>query len=118
VDVRADLARLQREGGRRHGHHSFQFVREFLGHFRAIGYQLVRLSDYERLAPFLASLQVLRDVDLLAPERMREATRESLGLHAHLEQLFAELSRRAELAATPFDKKAAAETLRIYLGAV
>ncbi len=97
---------------------SFQFVREFLGHFRAIGYQLVRLSDYERLAPFLASLQVLRDVDLLAPERMREATRESLGLHAHLEQLFAELSRRAELAATPFDKKAAAETLRIYLGAV
>jgi hypothetical protein len=97
---------------------SFQFVREFLGHFRAIGYQLVRMSDYERLDPFLASLEVLRDVDLLDPALMAVATRECVDLHAYLEQLFGQVSRRAELLSSPFDKKDAAETLRIYLGAV
>jgi len=97
---------------------SFQFVREFLGHFRAIGYQLVRMSDYERLDPFLASLEVLRDVDLLDPALMAVATRECVDLHAYLEQLFGQVSRRAELANSPFDKKDAAETLRIYLGAI
>jgi hypothetical protein len=96
---------------------SLQFVREFLGHFRAIGYQLVRLSDYERLTSFMASLEGLRDVDLLDRARMDAAAVECRELHAYLEQLFGQVSRRAELASTPFDKKDAAEALRIYLGA-
>ena len=96
---------------------SFQFVREFLVHFRAIGYQLVRLSDYERLDPFLASLENLRDVDLLDPSRLDEAVRECRALMEFLDGLFTKVSQRAEVAGRPFDRRDAAETLKIYLGA-
>ena len=96
---------------------SFHFVREFLTHFRAIGYQLVRTSDYERLEPFMKALDALRDVDLLEPERLQAIIGECEELYSFLQRLFEEISRRAELADTPFDKKAAADTLKIYLGA-
>ena len=94
----------------------FQFVRDFLGHFRAIGYQLVRSHDYGRLDPFLASLERLRDVDLLEPERMTEAVEECRAFSVFLGELFEKVSGRAELAEVPFDRGAAAETLKIHLG--
>lgn len=118
--VRAFNAKVDAVSGEKEhwaGAGSFQFVREFLGHFRAIGYQLVRLSDYERLDPFIAALEALRDVDLLDRARMQVAVGECRELHAYLEQLFGQVSRRAELAGSPFDKKDAAEALRVYLGA-
>ena len=96
---------------------SFQFVREFLGHFRAIGYQLVRASDYERLDPFLAALDSLRDVDLIDPDRMRAVLGECDAFYAYLLRLFDQIGQRAELGDRPFDRKAAAEMLKIYLGA-
>lgn len=96
---------------------SFQFVREFLVHFRAIGYQLVRLCDYGRLDPFLRSLEELRDVDLLDPARLSDAVRECRALMEFLDGLFKQVSQRAEIARSPFDKRDAAETLKIYLGA-
>ncbi len=97
--------------------HSFQFVREFLTHFRAIGYQLVRSSDYDRLDRFLATLEDLRDVDLLDPARLEQAVEECRAFFQYLEMLFVQVSRRAELRGAAFDKKAAADTLRIYLDA-
>ncbi|MEM9191012.1 MAG: hypothetical protein AAGF12_17635 [Myxococcota bacterium] len=97
---------------------SFQFVREFLLHFRAIGYQLVRVADYERLDPFLRALEQLQDVDLLEAERMKLAVEECTAFFHYLEQLFGQVTRREELADLPFDKKQAAETLKIYLGAL
>lgn len=96
---------------------SFHFVREFLGHFRAIGYQLVRSSDYDRLDPFLHSIEALRDADLLDPTRLETAVDECQSLFAYLQGLFGQISQRAELQRVPFDKKSAAETLKIYLGA-
>ena len=99
------------------GYASFQFVREFLEHFRAIGYQLLRLSDYRRLEGFMAALAGLRDVDLLDPPRLEAAVRECESFYKHLEQLFREISKRAEIADAPFDKKAAVEHLKLYLGA-
>lgn len=98
------------------GQASFQFVREFLGHFRAIGYQLVRSHDYERLDPFLAALEGLRDIDLLEPQRMQEAVDECRAFLEFLGELFEHVSGRAELSETPFDRQAAGETLKIYLG--
>ncbi|UJR82660.1 hypothetical protein [Sandaracinus amylolyticus] len=98
------------------GHGSFQFVRDFLGHFRAIGYQLVRSHDYERLDPFLTSLERLRDVDLLEPHRMAEAVEECRALSQFLGELFEKVSSRGELAGQPFDRQSAGETLKIYLG--
>jgi hypothetical protein len=98
-------------------HASFQFVREFLDHFRAIGYQLVRASDYGHLDRFLSALDSLRDVDLLDPRRLRGAVDECAAFYTFLDELFRNVSRRAELRDVPFDKKRAAEMLKIYLGA-
>ena len=96
---------------------SFRFVKEFLEHFRAIGYQLVRESDYARLDPFLRALDMLGDVDLLDPDKLAEIVDECQSLYGYLEQLFTRISQRAELQSRVFDKRSAAETLKIYLGA-
>jgi hypothetical protein len=96
---------------------SFRFVHEFLAHFRAIGYQLVRQSDYAHLDAFLSALEELRTADLLAPERLRNAIDECTGFYEYLEGLFTQISRRSELEGRTFDKREAAETLKIYLGA-
>ncbi|NOY90623.1 MAG: hypothetical protein GXP55_05380 [Deltaproteobacteria bacterium] len=95
----------------------FAFVREFLRHFRAIGYQLVRASDYEGIDRFMVALETLRDVDLLDPDRLQIVVAECEAFYAHLDALFAQVSRRQELSGHPFDKKEAAETLKLYLGA-
>lgn len=95
---------------------SFQFVRDFLGHFRAIGYQLIRSHDYGRLDPFLKALDELRDVDLVEGARIRNAIDEGAAFSEFLGELFDNVSARAELAGEPFDRQAAAEMLKIYLG--
>jgi hypothetical protein len=95
---------------------SFQFVRDFLGHFRAIGYQLVRSHDYQRLDPFLHALEELREVDLVEGARMRTAVAECTELSRFLGELFERVSARAELREVPFDRHEAAEMLKIYLG--
>jgi len=120
--VRAFLAKAKQrspnaDSDRWAGYSSFHFVREFLQHFRAIGYQLVRMSDYERLDRFLGALESLRDVDLIDPAKLRSAIAECEAFYAYLQTLFEEISKRAELADTPFDRHAAADTLKIYLGA-
>ena len=92
-------------------------MREFLQHFRAIGYQLVRAADYDGIERFMVALETLRDVDLLDPDRLQVVVTECEAFYVHLDALFAQVSRRKELAGHPFDKKEAAETLRLYLGA-
>jgi hypothetical protein len=96
---------------------SFHFVGEFLRHFRAIGYQLLRVSDYERLDEFMAALERLRDVDFLDPQDRNGAIEECTAFFEYMDRLFAQVSRRRELENVPFDKRAATETLRLYLGA-
>jgi len=96
---------------------SFHFVSEFLRHFRAIGYQLLRVSDYERLDAFLAAIESLRDVDFLDAAERNVAIEECTTFFEYMDQLFAQVSRRAELKNVPFDKRTAKETLKIYLGA-
>jgi hypothetical protein len=96
---------------------SFHFVGEFLRHFRAIGYQLLRVSDYERLDDFMAALERLRDVDFLDAEDRNAAIEECTAFFEYMDQLFGQVSRRKELQNVPFDKRAATETLRLYLGA-
>ncbi len=117
--LRAFIAKAQATDGAHDlwgGAASFQFVRDFLGHFRAIGYQLVRANDYERLDPFLAALGELRDVDLLDPARLAEAMEECRRFYTFLEELFREVSNRRELDGVSFDRKDATDTLKIYLG--
>ena len=114
--AKADTAQL--DASRWSASTNFRFVHEFLGHFRAIGYQLVRKNDYDRLQPFLHALGVLRATDLLDSGRLATASQECRRLSQYLDALFDRLNRRSELSAVPFDKRAAADTLRIYLGAL
>jgi hypothetical protein len=92
------------------------FIREFLAYFRAMGYPLLRASDYPRVTAFLAAIAGLRDADLLDPGRLARAVVEAERFHSFLSELFGAIGRRDELAAVPFDRRAAAEALRLYLG--
>jgi hypothetical protein len=93
-----------------------QFVREFMAYFRSMGYPLLRVADYPRVDAFLAAMARLEDGDLLEPSRMRVAVDEAERFHAFLQDLFVAIGKRDELAGVPFDRRAAAESLKLYLG--
>jgi hypothetical protein len=99
------------------GYSSFQFVREFLGYFRAMGYQLLRSSDYPQFDRFLAALDGLYEADFLEPARLQAAIAECEAFQQYLNATFERISQREELKKAAFDKRAAAEMLKLYLGA-
>ncbi len=92
------------------------FVREFLAYFRAMGLPLLRGADYPRVDAFVAAMDRLRDADLLDPLRLAIAVDEAEQFYVFLADLFEAIGRREELAAVPFDRRGAAEALRLYLG--
>ncbi len=94
-----------------------QFVREFLAYFRAMGYPLLRASDYPRVDAFMAAMTGLDEADLLEPGRLAHAVEEAERFHVFLTDLFDQIGRRDELAGVTFDRRAAAEALKLYLGA-
>jgi hypothetical protein len=98
------------------GPSSLQFVREFLTYFGAMGYPLLRAADYPRFDTFLAALTALEETDLLDPERLARATAEAEQFHTFLSQLFEQIGQREELQGVPFDRRGAAEALKLYLG--
>lgn len=93
-----------------------RFVREFMTYFRAMGYPLLRGVDYPRVDAFLAAMNRLRESDLLDPGRLAAAVDEAEQFHTFLVELFAGIGRRDELADVPFDRRGAAEALKLYLG--
>ena len=98
------------------GPSSLQFVREFLSYFAAMGYPLLRAADYPRFDAFLSAVNALEEVDLLDPERLERAVGEAEAFHGFLSELFEQIGQRAELEGVPFDRRAAAESLKLYLG--
>jgi hypothetical protein len=96
--------------------HGFAYVREFLSYFRAMGYPLLRSTDYPRFDAFLGALSNLEDTDLVDPSRLERAIDECMAFHGFLEELFQSISRREELNGLVFDRRAAASTLKLYLG--
>jgi len=92
------------------------FVREFMSYFRAMGYPLLRTADYPHVDTFLAAMTNLRDADLLDPAGLARAVAEAERFHAFLSALFDAISGREELVGVDFDRRAAAEALRLYLG--
>jgi hypothetical protein len=94
---------------------SYGFVRDYLGYFRAMGYPVLVLGDYQKARSLLASLAALRDTDLLDPARLDNAARECEAFYDFSIQLFERLSQK-DLAGVPFDRQAAARSLRLYLG--
>ncbi|WP_146648063.1 hypothetical protein [Labilithrix luteola] len=98
------------------GPSSLQFVREFLSYFNAMGYPLLRAADYPRFDTFIAALNALEETDLLDPERLDRAVTEAERFYTFLSDLFDQIGQRDELRGVPFDRRAAAEALRLYLG--
>jgi len=94
----------------------FAFVREFLAYFQALGYPLLRASDYPRVDAFMSAMNALGDADLLDPRKIEQAIVEAHAFHDFLNTLFDDISRRDELKAVPFDRRAAATSLKLYLG--
>jgi hypothetical protein len=96
--------------------HGFQYVREFLAYFRAMGYPLLRAADYPRIDLFMAAMTRLEDTDLVDPARLEDAIDECVAFHGFLTRLFDDISKRDDLAGVPFDRRAAAAALKLYLG--
>jgi hypothetical protein len=96
--------------------YNFYYVREFLAYFRAMGYPLLRASDYPRFDAFLGAMAGLEDTDLVDPGRLEAAIDECVAFHGFLTQLFENISKRDELAGVSFNRRAAAAALRLYLG--
>jgi len=96
--------------------HNFQYVREFLAYFRAMGYPLLRVADYPRFDAFISAMSQLEDTDLVDPARLERAIDECMAFHGYLQQLFQDISRRDALEHVPFDRRGAAAALRLYLG--
>jgi len=61
-------------------------------------------------------MTALQDTDLVDPERLNNAVDECSAFQMFLEQLFDEISKRAVLQGTTFDRRTAAAALRLYLG--
>ncbi len=98
------------------GPSSLQFVREFLSYFGAMGYPLLRAADYPRFDAFNGALMALEETDLLDPQRLERAVAEAEQFYLFLSQLFEQIGQRQELEGVPFDRRAAAESLKLYLG--
>lgn len=96
--------------------HKFQYIREFLAYFRAMGYPLLRAADYPRFDAFITAIERLQDTDLLDPSRLENATDECMAFHGYLRQLFDDISRREVLDGVVFDRRGAAAALKLYLG--
>ena len=94
----------------------FQYVREFLAYFRAMGYPLLRAADYPRIDLFMAAMARLEDTDLVDPARLEDAIDECVAFHGFLTRLFEDISKRDELVGVAFDRRAAASVLKLYLG--
>ncbi len=98
------------------GTSSLQFVREFLAYFRSMGYPLLRAADYPRFDAFMSAMSSLEESDLVDPGRLAAATVECDQFFGFLTALFDSIGKRDELAGVAFDRRAAAESLRLYLG--
>jgi hypothetical protein len=83
-------------------------LRRFLSYFRDVSYQLLRYGDYE---PFDRFISILAEVDVAEIGKVRQQrARRQLAADFQafgevLNRIFGAVSRREELAGTPFDEK-------------
>jgi hypothetical protein len=94
---------------------NFRFVREFVGYFRSMGYQLLRYSDYEAFDKFMDLVDRLREGDVLEVQRISNVIKSCEDFMSFLDQTFEAVGQREELVGVPFDKREAARTLKLFL---
>lgn len=97
------------------GKNTFQFVREFVTYFRSMGYQLLRWADYEQFDRFLGLVDRLQEGDVLEVQRVEHVVAACRDFQTFLATTFDAVSDRQELRDKPFNRKEAAETLKLFL---
>jgi hypothetical protein len=108
------------EGTRGMGDHwssanTFGFVKELVRYFRAMGYPLLRYSDYAGFDEFMNLVDRLREGDVLEVLRLSKVVEACRAFSTQLDQTFEAISRREELVGVPFDRKEAVRTLKLLL---
>ncbi len=93
------------------------FVGDFLGYFRALGASLAQETEYPEAERLTQAVMALRGADWIDTQRLDAAVAESEAFAAHLRDVVERTGARDELRGVAFDKAAAAETLRMHLGA-
>jgi hypothetical protein len=117
--VRAVAQKVRAAAGREElwtGSSRLGFVGEFLVYFRAMGYPLLRASDYPRVETFVGAMTALAGDELVDPARLETALSECEHFFEFLSDLFDKIGHRSELQGASFDRRSAAESLRLYLG--
>jgi hypothetical protein len=76
----------------------------------------LRSSDYPHFDRFLSAIEGLQEADFLEPMRLNAAISECEAFQKYLNETFERISQRQDLKGRAFDKRAAAETLKLYLG--
>ena len=94
---------------------TFRFVREFVGYFRSMGYQLLRYSDYAEFDKFMQLVDRLREGDVLEVQRVSNVIAACEDFMSYLDRTFEAVSQREELKDCPFDRREAARTLKLFL---
>lgn len=97
------------------GINTFGFVKELVRYFRAMGYPLLRYSDYAGFEEFMNLVDRLREGDVLEVQRLSKVVDSCRSFSAQLDQTFEAISRREELSGVPFDRKEAVRTLKLLL---
>ena len=97
------------------GMSTFRFVREFVGYFRSMGYQLLRYSDYAEFDKFMQLVDRLREGDVLEVQRVSNVIAACEDFMSYLDRTFEAVSQREELKDCPFDRREAARTLKLFL---
>jgi hypothetical protein len=91
------------------------FAREFNAYFQALGCSLLQASGYPRFDELVRAVRALADADLLDGEALQRATAEARSAEVFLGQLFDAMTQREAVRGVPFDRRAAARSLRRYL---
>lgn len=94
-----------------------EFLLDFVRYFRAIGQHLAIETEYPETERLIHTLESLRDADYVSPAGLSGAVSECETFTSHLQTVIEKVGRRDELKGVALDKRAAAESLRMYLGA-
>ena len=94
---------------------SFHFVRTFVRYFRSLGYHLLRHSNYDQFDEFIFLLDRLKGGDVLQVQRFSNVLEACEDFQNFLELSFEALDKQKDLQGIPFDRKDAANTLKLFL---
>jgi hypothetical protein len=94
---------------------SFHFVRTFVRYFRSLGYHLLRYSNYDQFDEFIFLLDRLKGGDVLQVQRFSSVVEACQDFQDFLKLSFETLEEQEELRGIPFDRKDAANTLKLFL---